>query len=595
MRSVFLIGLLIPWSFARNVERSSTLESLLEAIEIMQSSYFELWTGTWPSSIDWTAAVLGTHVSATLSTIVSSFDHQATSCASMLSWENTINKYFAQTSAFYFGENAFGLRNQAYDDMLWVVLGWLENVKFQNLHSELHRPSWHSHDTPHAQLWHGAQFSPAAAHRSRIFYEIASHGWDTSLCSGGMVWNPHLKPYKNAITNELFISASIAMYLYYPGDDIDSPFISSSTTSSIDIDSGINATRPHSPLYLHAAITAYKWLKSSGMTNTIGLYQDGFHIRGWQRTPNGTHPGTGECDELNTMLYTYNQGVVLSGLRGLWLATAASSYLEDGHSLIESVILATGWKHPSTGAWHGLGRHGVLEEYCDHRGDCSQNGHTFKGIFFHHLAEFCRPLWPGEEEYLAITQDASAAHAAWKEHLAKCAAYEPWIRHNANAALVTRDPDGRFGMWWGRPYRNYISDDDDKGAATPVDLPPLAVDYRNYYVATDGVYENETDATAFNLENEKPSIFSSAQRRLNDLQRPLNQHSLAQKSDSDNDRVRIRERDVNDRGRGRTVETQSGGLAVLRALWQWESAFVSPLGGRETDRDGEGRTDREDL
>ena len=27
--------------------------------------------------------------------------------------------------------------------------------------------------------------------------------------------------------------------------------------------------------------------------------------------------------------------------------------------------------------------------------------------------------------------------------------------------------------------------------------------------------------------------------------------------------------DLNDRGRGRTVETQSGGLAVLRAMWEF--------------------------
>ena len=39
-----------------------------------------------------------------------------------------------------------------------------------------------------------------------------------------MSWNPYLEPYKNAITNELFISASIGMYLYFPGDDNDSPF-----------------------------------------------------------------------------------------------------------------------------------------------------------------------------------------------------------------------------------------------------------------------------------------------------------------------------------------------------------------------------------
>ena len=29
-----------------------------------------------------------------------------------------------------------------------------------------------------------------------------------------------------------------------------------------------------------------------------------------------------------------------------------------------------------------------------------------------------------------------------------------------------------------------------------------------------------------------------------------------------------RQQDLNDRGRGRTVETQSGGIAVLRAIWK---------------------------
>jgi hypothetical protein len=28
-------------------------------------------------------------------------------------------------------------------------------------------------------------------------------------------------------------------------------------------------------------------------------------------------------------------------------------------------------------------------------------------------------------------------------------------------------------------------------------------------------------------------------------------------------------RDLNDRGRGRTVETQSGGVAVVRAMWEF--------------------------
>ena len=36
--------------------------------------------------------------------------------------------------------------------------------------------------------------------------------------------------------------------------------------------------------------------------------------------------------------------------------------------------------------------------------------------------------------------------------------------------------------------------------------------------------------------------------------------------------------DLNDRGRGRTVETQSGGLAVLRAMWEF-NRLVEGEGG----------------
>ena len=34
--------------------------------------------------------------------------------------------------------------------------------------------------------WHGLQISPMAAHRARIFYDLASTGWDEALCDGGM-------------------------------------------------------------------------------------------------------------------------------------------------------------------------------------------------------------------------------------------------------------------------------------------------------------------------------------------------------------------------------------------------------------------------
>ncbi|KAJ5289872.1 uncharacterized protein N7443_010125 [Penicillium atrosanguineum] len=496
-----------------------TQQHLLSALRAMQEEYFVLWMGTWPTSIDWTAAVLGTHVAATLSSFTSSvseLDKAPPEEKSFTALENTINHFFSHTTTFYFGENAFSLRNQAYDDMLWVVLDWLENVKFQDLHSDLHYSSGGSSDNTTGEEWYGTQFRKSAAHRARIFWELASTGWDKTLCNGGMIWNPTLIPYKNAITNELYISASIAMYLYFPGDPIDAPFVATSTS---------NAPRkenPHNTTHLKAAVDAYAWLKNSNMTGIYGLYADGFHISGWQGSSN---PGSQKCDVLNKMVFSYNQGVVLSGLRGLWLATGSKSYLDDGHDLISKILRATGWPQISSNKWAGLGRGGVMEDTCDSHASCSQDGQTFKGIFFHHLTEFCRHLRPQEESFLASKKAPDVDHdwdEVYRQHLKKCRSYGTWIAHNARAALMTRDEKGKFGMWWGLPFNRATVSDELVNSST---LPEGAVDYIN-------------DGATVDTKTSGPGV----------------------------------PRDFNDRGRGRTVETQSGGVAVLRALLQWQTS-----------------------
>ncbi|KAF4624432.1 hypothetical protein G7Y89_g13737 [Cudoniella acicularis] len=104
--------------------------AFLNALDVLQDDYFATWQGTWPTSIDWTAAVIGTYVSSALTAISKTSSSKDT--------ENLVNKYFSQLVASYFGQNAFGLRQEAYDDMLWVVLGWLESIKFIDTHSSLH-------------------------------------------------------------------------------------------------------------------------------------------------------------------------------------------------------------------------------------------------------------------------------------------------------------------------------------------------------------------------------------------------------------------------------------------------------------------------
>ncbi|EUC36097.1 glycoside hydrolase family 76 protein [Bipolaris zeicola 26-R-13] len=537
-----------------SLTKTNILQDLYSALSTMQDHYFAIWLGKYTTAIDWTGAVTSTYVSATLSTLSSTlpstFSRTRKHEMEALVRENEINKYFSQTTAYYFGEDHFAIRMQAYDDMLWVVLGWLEASRFIETHSSSHHSASSSNSD---KSWHAHQFIPAFAHRARIFYELAEKGWDWRLCGGGMTWNPSLLPYKNAITNQLFISASISMYLHFPGDQNCSPFFSqspslssnnrSNTVASQDADDDDGCldnphTRPrYSLIYLANAINGYTWLQQSGMQNAQGLYTDGFHITGYRTNHSKT-----VCDDRNEMVYTYNQGVVLSGLRGLWEATGKTQYLEDGHELVRNVIRATGWDISSSSPssppkpkgkeeetkWHGLGSNGILTELCDPIAHCNQDAQTFKGILFHHLTAFCDPL-PRKPAQRGKTHSASRALAAL--HHNSCKAYTGWVVHNAQAALATRDREGRFGGWWGA--------NEGEREGCEVEVGVNATDYRN----------GDTG------EGEEGDVYGKREK------------------------VQFMERrvggDLNDRGRGRTVETQGSGLAVVRAMWifLWRDEF----------------------
>ena len=508
-----------------------TLPTFLDALDVLQQDYFALWQGIWPTSIDWTSAVMGTYLSSALTTISTSFS----AFDSDKERENLINKYFSQLIGSYFGQDAFALRQEAYDDMLWVVLGWLESIKFIDTHSALH------YESSSGKSWYGKQYVPAFAHRARLFWDMASEGWDNRLCNGGMIWSPYLVPYKNAITNELYIAASIAMYLHFPGDQNTSPF--GFSTPSLR---NVPPAPAHDPKYLAAAIEAYRWLNASNMTDLQGLYVDGFHISGWSKglPENSTKPLL--CDERNEMVYTYNQGVLLSGQRGLYEATGAKSYLVDGHKLVNDVIAATGWdlaldeapaRTSKLGAWHGLGRSGLLEEACDAPGYCSQDAQTFKGIFFHHFTFFCSNL----PDHLAVP-DGTFLSKYFEDdklwHESSCKRYRNWVEHNAGGALSTRDTEGRFGMWWGAPNASSDASPDHQ-----VRIPRGAVDYRNLGVPPKWEIPWKLHARESEIETSSSGDWFG---------RPM---------------------DLNDRGRGRTVETQGGGVSVLRAAWEFMDRF----------------------
>lgn len=535
-----------------SVEEHDLVHQIESALKTMQSRFFEIWLGTWPTTIDWTGAVMSTYVSSALSSLsraATYYMHEKDSHIggiAGLDTEDSVNRYFSQVTAYYFGEDAFSLRTQAHDDMLWVVLGWLEGIRLMDLHSKLH----HQIVNRGGPAWWGKQYAPAFAHRSHVFYDLVAKNWDTSKCGGGLTWNPSLLTYKNTITNTQFISASIAMYLYHPGDQNTSPFLTekSTRTSSSSFRTSLNnvTLNPHDAAHLALAKEAYDWLAAVNLTNAQGLYVDGYHISSQNR--NASHKGPAQCDERNEMVYTYNQGPVLSGSRGLWEATGNMSYLTDGHALVRNVIAATGFDLDSRQApltrdseWHGLGSAGILTEACDPSGTCSQDSQTFKGIFFAHLASFCAPLptLPSQRLVPGLTFIADRGLAAL--HRQSCEGYGAWVALNARAALRTRDEHGLFGMWWG---------------ASPVGLK-----------RSKQFLDVPLPAGAIDVRGPAGVPWSKQWRRTSDV-KIENESNMNQKRGEALHMDLDASNDSNDRGRGRTVETQGGGVMVLKALWE---------------------------
>lgn len=567
-----------------DLPNAEVMDQFLDALRVLQDDYFELWLGTWPKAIDWTAAVMSTHVAGALKSLSTGLAGHDDARAK----ENLITTYFSQLLSYYFGQDAFAIRNEAYDDILWVVLGWLELIQFIDYHTTIYHQASESDQSMAAagvnpnqdiseilqnQTWYGNLWTPAFSHRARVFWDLSSRGWNTTLCGGGMVWNPRLEPYKNSITNELYIAASASMYLYFPGDPNTSPFANppgqEDQPGSGDTTDQSNSDQPHEQKHLQAALDGYNWLMNSSMRNNQGLFIDGFHISGWQ---NSSNPNT-ECDIANSMVYTYNQGVVLTGQVGLWKVTGDKRFLDEGHTLVENVIRATGYdlasdqpvdnvaqlKPGELPPWHGIGRAGVLEEQCDISGQCSQDGQTFKGIFFHHLTAFCAPL-----DLMSATSNATmSSNQTFEDHRSSCASYVGWIRHNALAALGTKDRDGKFGMWWTAGLLQITTP--SLLALTP-DIPAdeNSVDYRTYGVPKDDVWVSASDLAAPVRDDqggryEQAPLAGGSARRAAGARRQRRNLPRTLPGDPT---------DPNMRGRGRTVETQGGGLAVLRALWE---------------------------
>ena len=193
--------------------------------------------------------------------------------------------------------------------------------------------------------------------------------WDTGTCGGGVWWSTS-KTVKNAIPNELFLELNASLHNALPGD----------TT------------------YLSRAQQEWTWFSGTGMINSQNLVNDGLDLSTCRNDGNPT--------------YTYNQGVILTGLSQLSLATGSSSLISTANAI-------------ATAATTRLVSNRVLVDPCEPNG-CATDGYSFKGIFVRDLAEFARTT--------------------------KTSAYNQFLGTQSSSILANdTDGDGQSGLQWAGP------------------------------------------------------------------------------------------------------------------------------------------------
>ena len=196
--------------------------------------------------------------------------------------------------------------NDFFDDNLWWALAWVA-----------------------ASDLTGDERYRAAA--QAIFTHSLS-GWDDT-CGGGLWWNEK-RDYKNAITNELFLTLAALLA----------------------------ARVPDQREYRDWALREWEWLHESGMIGPSGLVNDGLNAA---------------CANNGGTTWTYNQGVILGGLGALYEMTGDQGYLRQGEAIADAALRDL------------TSRRGILAEPCEPSG-CDGDQTQFKGIFVRYLHQFSR-------------------------------------------------------------------------------------------------------------------------------------------------------------------------------------------------------------
>lgn len=197
-----------------------------------------------------------------------------------------------------------GFLDGYYDDEGWWALAWID------VYDVTKKPEY-------------------LATASSIFTDMAG-AWDNT-CGGGVWWNSDHK-YKNAITNELFLSVASSL--------------------------AARATDPNQrAMYLNWAQREWAWFQGSGMINAQNQINDGLD--------------TATCKNNQQTVWSYNQGVILGGLTQLYALTNDNTLIASAKSIADATLT------------HLTDANGVLHDVCEP--NCGGDGPQFKGVFLRNL------------------------------------------------------------------------------------------------------------------------------------------------------------------------------------------------------------------
>ena len=221
------------------------------------------------------------------------------------SFKQNISTYFLNILRNSFGKTG-PFMDHCYDDYQWWLLAWVRA---------------YSVDPNIAYL-----------QRAATIFDRITTVWSADECGGGVIWCP-TNHYKNAITNELFLTSAMRLHPYASLLARDKDF------------------------YISWARKEWAWFEESGMINGDKLINDGL---------------TNTCTNNGQNTWTYNQGVLLDGLALLGTANSNTTLINIANSLLQASM-----KRLSDSQ-------GILTEKCV-AGGCGTDGNLFKGIYMRHV------------------------------------------------------------------------------------------------------------------------------------------------------------------------------------------------------------------